>query len=271
MTGILSLVTLTFLSFSIECSTAFTTPHHQLWSLPSNKISKSKLNLDFFGGPSDIPAAAGGARGEFFLCFFGSSGGAGIALGQLPTLYKNAQAVKALKGQGPTKGGDMLKISPICGYPEDVSVADYQQIINNPKSLTQLQEQGPKDGSYMVECGYLSYQAFCAGNPKCNPLALRAVFDTLGASTNIVSPVSAQEIFDKFKADQSGDEFKNALLFSKLRSLSAIFTLIFLIGTAEFVALNAASRGWFPDWPGLENLPVSLINPGFWTIKDYWI
>lgn len=204
--------------------------------------------------------------------FFGASGGAGIARSQFPKMYDNVRAISKLKGLGPTdKSGTMLNISPLCGYPEDISLADLNQVVNNPKSVSQLAKEGPNDGSFLAQRGYLTYEAYVFGNQKCNPLALRAVFDTFATSTNVVSPPEAQKVLDSFKEDQTGNTFKNALLLSKIQSFSAIAVLLFLLGLADIIAFDAASRGWFPDWPGRGNLPGALIDPGLLSIKDYWV
>lgn len=220
---------------------------------------------------TELSSAVEGARGEFFLWFFGASGGAGIARSQFPKMYDNVKAISALKGEGPTLGGETVGLNVLCGYPEDISLADYQKIVNNPKSLSQLAKEGPKDGSFLVQRGYLTYDAFVAGNKGCNPLAMRAVFDTFATSTNVVSPIEAQKMMDDFKEDSSGEKFKNALLVSKLQSFSAIAFLLFLLGLADIIAFDAASRGWFPDWPGRGHLPEALFNPGLLSIRDYWL
>jgi len=171
---------------------------------------------------------------------------------------------------GPTAGGDMIPLNPLCFYPSDISREDYKKIVNNRKSIEQIVDSGPKD-SYLAELGYLTYPAFVAGNPGCNPLALRAIFDTFATGTNNVEPNVAQKAIDSFKADPSGTTFANMLLVSKLRGFSAIFGLLFLLGLADVIAFDAAYRGWFPEWPGKDNLPFGLISPGLWTIPQYWI
>lgn len=257
--------------FTSNGSNVITNGRHQ-WQTTKSTTS---LNADlpaFLAGNPDvaIPAAMEGARREFFLWFVGASGGAGIARSQFPKMYENTRITSSLKGVGPTAGGDMIPLNPFCFYPSDISKEDYKKIVNNRKSVEQIVDSGPKD-SYLAELGYLTYPAFVAGNPGCNPLALRAIFDTFATGTNNVEPNVAQKAIDSFKADPSGATFANMLLVSKLRGFSAIFALLFLLGLADVIAFDAAYRGWFPEWPGKDNLPLGLINPGLWTIPQYWI
>jgi hypothetical protein len=117
--------------------------------------------------------------------------------------------------------------------------------------------------------GYLRFEAFKAANKNCNPLALRAIFDAMTTSTSTVEPDVAQELLDTFKNDIGA--FKSTLLKSKAQGYAAIGLLLFLLGLAANVSGEALAAGWFPEWPGNDNFPVGLVNPGVWTIKDYWI
>lgn len=143
-------------------------------------------------------------------------------------------------------------------------------------TVEQMVKKGPKD-SFWAERGYLRYEAFEAANPNCNPLALRAIFDALTTSTSIVEPDVAQELLISFRGDGRGDGiagvelFKWTLLKSKFSGYGAIGFLLFLLGLAAATSAEALAKGWFPEWPGLENFPVGLVDPGVWTIPDYWI
>jgi len=57
------------------------------------------------------------------------------------------------------------------------------------------------------------------------------------------------------------------------RRYSSIAFLLFLLGPiVGSTCLAALAAGWFPEWPGIDNLPYSLLfGPGFWTIPGYWI
>lgn len=227
--------------------------------------TKSKTSLSVASvDPEDIESA----RRLFYLWFFGGSGGGGIALAAFPKMYGRFQDMRSLKGQGPTAGGETIGISPLCGYPEDLKLADVQKIFNNKMSVERMVETGPKD-SFWAERGYLRFEAFEAANKNCNPLALRVIFDAMTTSTSTVEPDIAQESLDKFKNDI--EVFKKTALASKAKGYSAIGVLLFLLGITAEVAGQALAEGWFPEWPGYDNFPVGLIDPGVWTIKDYWI
>mmetsp|Transcript_9379 Transcript_9379/g.13907 ORF Transcript_9379/g.13907 Transcript_9379/m.13907 type:complete len:276 (+) Transcript_9379:122-949(+) len=237
--------------------------------------TRSSLNMEpqdilssLFAGDEGLTESVIGARREFFLWFVGASGGAGIARSQFPKMYNNVKNVNALRDEGPTLGGETIGLNPLCGYPRDIASSDLLKVINNPKSIERIVTDGPKE-NYLAQRGYLCYDAFVAGNPGCNPLTLRAVFDTFATSTNVVAPDTAQRLLDEYKKDPS--TFKNALLESKLKSFAAIGTLLFLLGLADVLAFNGAYRGWFPEWPGGDHLPAGLIDPGLWTIPQYWI
>lgn len=117
----------------------------------------------------------------------------------------------------------------------------------------------------------LAFQAFEEANKGANPLAIRAIFDTFNSSTDIVSPVVAQELIDEYKTNPKA--LATNLLKAKLIGFSSIFTLLFLLGLADVVAFGHAKDGWFPDWPGLSDLPASLFSSetGLTKIPDYWL
>lgn len=214
------------------------------------------------------PDTVDSARKLFFLWFFGGSGGGGIAIAAFPKMYGRFQAMRSLKGQGPTLGGEGIGLSPLCGFPEDLKLADVQKIVNNKMSVERMVETGPKD-SFWAEKGYLRFEAFEAANKNCNPLALRAIFDSLTTSTSTVEPDNAQELLDAYKTDI--EVFKSSTLSSKAQGYFAIGTLLFLLGIAASVSVQALAQGWFPEWPGNDNFPVGLVDPGLLSIKDYWI
>lgn len=211
------------------------------------------------------------SRFQFFFWFFGASGAAGLARSSFPRMFDAVREIQSLKGVGPTKGGETLSLSPICGYPQDLSVEDVKQIVNNPLSVEELVEKYPIEGNFLSAKGYLTYAAFQASNADANPLAVRAVFDTFATSTNVVDPNKAQALIDSYKEDVN--EVANQLLRSKLLGYFAIVTLLFLLGLADVIAAGHAYHGWFPDWPGAKGWPASWFNPetALWTIPQYWI
>jgi len=117
----------------------------------------------------------------------------------------------------------------------------------------------------------LAFKAFEEANNDANPLALRAMFDTFNTSTDIVDPDTAQKLIDEYKKEPKA--LAGKLLKAKLIGFSSIFTLLFLLGLADVTAFGHAKEGWFPTWPGLDNMPASLFSSetGLTKIPDYWV
>lgn len=208
------------------------------------------------------------AQQYFFIWFFGGQGGATVALGQFPKQFEKFKSLFDMSEKGPTESGETVGLSPLCLYPRDISKADLEKVLNNKLSVEQMVAKGPKP-NYLSEKGYLCFASFAEANSNCNPLTIRAVFDAMSTGDN-VDPSIAQRKLDEFRNDPSC--FNSSLLKQKLAGFSSIAFLLFLLGpiVAE-TCLEAASFGWFPEWPGVDNLPWSLlIGPGFWTIPQYW-
>lgn len=183
-------------------------------------------------------------------------------------MYNSAQAIKGLKGQGKTLGGETLGLSPLCGYPEDLAIADVKKILNNKLTVEQLVQKYPVEGNFLSAKGYLTFKAFQEANKDNNPLAVRAIFDSLNSSTEVCSPDIAQLKLDSYKENPS--LIASELLKAKAIGFSSIFTLLFLLGLADVTAFGHAREGWFPDWPGLTNFPVSFISD-LKAIPNYWV
>mmetsp|Transcript_12077 Transcript_12077/g.18135 ORF Transcript_12077/g.18135 Transcript_12077/m.18135 type:complete len:289 (-) Transcript_12077:390-1256(-) len=209
-------------------------------------------------------------RKLFYLWFFGGSGGGGIAIAAFPAMYDRFSAMRSLASSEPTLGGPTINLSPLCLYPQDIALKDFEKIINNKMTVEQMVKKGPQE-SFWAQRGYLRFEAFEAANKKCNPLALRAIFDALTKSTSIAEPDVAQELLDSFRGSGGVELFKGKLLKSKFSGYGAIGFLLFLLGLAAETSADALAKGWFPQWPGLENFPIGLVDPGVWTIPDYWI
>jgi hypothetical protein len=203
--------------------------------------------------------------------FFGASGGAGIARSSFPRMYNNVKTIQGLKGKGPTLGGEKLGLNPLCGYPEDLSIADIKKILDDCPSVEELVRKYPVEGNFLADRGYLTYSAFAEANKNNNPLTVRAIFDTLNTSTDVCNPETAQEKLDSYR--ENPDLIKGELLKSKLIGFSSIFVLLFLLGLADVIAFGHAKDGWFPEWPGAQNLPWSLFDAdiGLGAIPQYWV
>jgi len=252
-------ITVFVLGHSCQAFAPNAVPHSTVKSL-----SKTSLNL----GDTSIFSDPDSARRLFYFWFGGTSGGGGIAVAAFPQMFSRFQKIQELKGIGPTLGGEKLGMSTLlCGLPEDISKADVEKIVNNKMSTEKMVAKGPQD-SYFAQKGYLRFEAFEQANPKCNPLALRAVFDAFTTSSATVDPREAQILLDSFRQDTS--IINKALISNKLKGYSAIGTLLLLLGIALSTCGDAFSHGWFPDWPGNQNFPIGLVSPGFWTIPQYW-
>lgn len=210
--------------------------------------------------PPEILGDVESARGQFFLWFFGSSGGGGVALSSFPRMYKQVADIQSLKGVGPSLGGDTLGLSPLCGYPQDIAIKDIEKVVNNKMTVEEIVEKFPQVDNYLASKGYVTYKAFEQANSGCNPLAIRAVFDTFSQSTNVSDPRIAQQKLDLYKEDVFA--INGALFKSKVTGFSAILTLLFLLGVAESIVLGHARDGWFHDWK---------LSDGILNIPDFWI
>lgn len=255
-----------FLLFLSGASLAAAFVPQNLVAPAASKTTHSRLNAaqEMFAGVLDMDTS----RVAFFTWFFGASGGAGLARSAFPRMYDSVQTIKKLKGEGPTLGGETLGLSPLCGYPQDLSVADVTKILNNKLNVEQIVKKYPVEGNFLSASGYLTFKAFQDANKDKNPLAVRAIFDTLSSSTDVCAPDIAQEKFDSFKANTS--LVASELLKSKLLGFSSIFTLLFLLGLADYEAFGHAYHGWFPEWPGITNFPASFFDD-LGAIPHYWI
>jgi hypothetical protein len=187
-------------------------------------------------------------------------------------MFTKSDFVRSLKGVGPTLGGESFGINTfLTGYPEDLKTADVTKIVGNKLSVEQMVKKYPMEGNYLASRGYLVFSSFSDANKGSNPLAVRAIFDTFGVSTDSADPILAQQILDEYKANVDGLKFR--LVKSKIVGFSAIFTLFFLLGLADLIAYGHLYDGWFPDWPGGQNFPACLVDAktGPWTIPNYWI
>jgi hypothetical protein len=210
------------------------------------------------------------SRTAFFIWFFGASGAAGIARSAFPRMYKQVSYINSLKDEGPTLGGEMLGLSPLCGYPADLAVKDVEKVVNNRLNVEKIVDKYPIENNFLSEKGYLTFAAFEQANRGVNPLAVRAVFDTFAQSTDCCDPNVAQKKIDAYKGDFS--QIKGALLYAKATGFLAIAALLGLLGLGDIVAAGHAYHGWFPEWPGGENFPWCILDKetGPWHIPEYW-
>jgi hypothetical protein len=217
------------------------------------------------------------ARTAFFIWLFGASGGAGIARSAFPRMYRNFQATRQMKSSSKSSSAaapaeqTMIGISPLCGYPQDIPVKDVLQIVQK-SNVVQMVQKYPIAGNFLSRQGYLTYAAFQQAHVKANPLAVRAVFDALNKGSDVCVPDQAQDTIDELKANPMALAAK--VLRAKFVGYGAIFALLFLLALADYQAFVVHFRmGWFPEWPGLDDLPRSLLDPssGLSAIPQYWL
>jgi hypothetical protein len=217
------------------------------------------------------PDAIGVARTDFYLWFFGASGGAGIARGSFPRMWNDFRAIQKMSNE-PTKGGETIGISPLCLYPQDIPVKDIKAIVNNPLSVEKIVEKYPVEGNFLSAKGYLTYQAFSQANADKNPLAVRAVFDTLNTNSNVVDPDTARSKIASLKQDPR--ILASELLKAKLGGYASILSLLFLLALADWQAILVHGRaGFFPEWPGLDDFPNNFFDPdlGITALPKYFV
>jgi hypothetical protein len=224
------------------------------------------------------------ARTAFFIWFFGASGGVGIATKAFPRMYQNFQTTRQMKdvaappvarGQraAPPVVEEMIGISLLCGYPQDIPVRDVLQIVQKSRNVAELIQKYPIEDNFLSQQGYLTYAAFQKAHAKCNnPLAVRAVFDALNKGADVCIPDQAQDIMNELIDNPK--LLAPKVLQAKAVGYAAITALLFLLVVAFYETFIVHLRlGWFPEWPGLENLPSSLFDPatGLTAIPQYWL
>ena len=252
---------------------------HQSATTTTETRTSTQIHL----AEADLPAASAMARGSIVLWGCGAAGAAGIGRVAFPKQFQRFLEAQKLQGVGPTNGGAKLGLpSLLLGYPEDVSLADIQQIVNNPMTVTEMTTKfpEPEGGDYMaVKNGYLNIRAFREANANANPLAIQVVFESFSRSNDNVPPDIAQTALDKYSTISSDggklqSELTGRLLGAKAQVWASGATLLFLLGIADVFTFSDLYAGWFPDWPGGKNFPMSM-----WTlphgspfeIPNYWI
>eukprot|EP00555_Chaetoceros_dichaeta_P012412 CAMPEP_0198269004 /NCGR_PEP_ID=MMETSP1447-20131203/39647_1 /TAXON_ID=420782 /ORGANISM="Chaetoceros dichaeta, Strain CCMP1751" /LENGTH=218 /DNA_ID=CAMNT_0043960353 /DNA_START=314 /DNA_END=970 /DNA_ORIENTATION=- len=207
------------------------------------------------------------SRITFWLCFFGATGSAAVGRAAIPKTIKSIKLNQSLAGQGNSLGGEDLGL---IGYPETIYREDVEKVLNNPVLIDDIVAKYPIPNRMP---NMLQYESFAMANPDANPLAIRAVFDSLvvGINKNSAAPQAAQDNIIKFRTDL--DALKKQNNVGKAIGIFAFFFLLSLIGGADWFAFYHGWKGWFPLWPGLSNFPASLFdgNIGVTSIPKYWM
>lgn len=200
------------------------------------------------------------ARTAFALCFFGALGTAAVGRAVIPITWTKYWETQALKGLGTTLGGEDLEL---VGYPEPVYTNDVNQVIDyieNNMTIPEIVANFPIENQ--IE-GYLRYESIAKAFPSANPIAVRAVFDSmaLGINKNQVAPRVAMQRLESYKEDLS--LLKMELNKGRTVGVTALILLLGLLGACDYFTLFHLWHGWFPLWPGPFADPM--------TIPDYWM
>jgi len=246
----------------------------------NTRDSSSKLHI-----ATEIVAEMSAARGAFWMCFFGASGVGSIGRELIPIVFGRYQANRNTETEAVDNNGKELDLSTatdmgIWGYPNKIYQEDVVKILNNPLNAEAIVQKFPVEREAVYEYShttnpvFLTYEAFGKANPKANPVALRAAFDSFSNSiggSNAISPFVAQEKIDLYKGDVGAMTKK--LNNGKLSGIAAFVLVLCLLGLADGLALYHVWKGWFPEWQGFTNMPASLFNSdiGILTIPEYFV
>ena len=228
-----------------------------------------------------LAADMGGARAAFWLCFYGAAGVGSIGRELIPIVFGRYQSNKALPktDRRPSAGGED---TGIWGYPQPVYTEDVEAILKNPMSADAIAKKYPSEKvagprfeyTHIEKSAFLTYEAFVLANPRANPVALRAVFDSFSNSiggVNAISPISAQQRIDLYRTDVR--TMASKLNSGKFIGIVAFLTLLVILGVADYLAIYHAWKGWFPEWRGFSNMPASLFDgeTGILTLPRYFV
>ena len=170
------------------------------------------------------------ASAEFFFFFFGGSGALGIGGAQVPRLLAASEGLRARAG-APSEGGEELGVSPLAtfGYPEPLKTKDIEKIIREFPESKKIQALAVGK-SYMSQMGYLEREAFDKSLPKCNPVAMYAVYDAAsGGGGDLAPPQVVEARVREWRGPGGIEKFKNDLLSANLKKLAAFGVFAFLI------------------------------------------
>ena len=170
------------------------------------------------------------ASAEFFFFFFGGSGALGIGAAQVPRLLAASEGLRARAG-APSEGGEELGASPLAtfGYPEPLRTKDIEKIIREFPESKKIQALA-MGKSYMSQMGYLEREAFDKSLPKCNPVAMYAVYDAAsGGGGDLAPPQVVEARLKEWRGPGGIEKFKSDLLSANLKKLSAFGVFAFLI------------------------------------------
>ena len=253
-------------------------------SSPSVSSNRLKQQIGMLTDPAAIEEMES-ARFAFWMCFYGAAGVGSIGRELIPIVFGRYTSTKALgTSAGVVKERNEDEDLGIWGYPEKITKKDVENILKNPLSPEAIARKYPIEKEEGAEERYkythidvvpsLSYDAFVRANPRANPVALRAVFDSFSNSiggSNSVSPITAQINLDIYKSNVKAMTKK--LNNGKILGLAAFFGVLVLLGIADWLAIFHIWRGWFPEWQGFSDLPGSLFDAdtGLRVLPEYFV
>ena len=266
-------------AYWVTCCHGFTTPQAppSLLKQGIHRNSQPPTRLSLLEDPAVIEEVTN-ARFAFWMCFYGAAGVGSIGRELIPIVFGRYERNKKLAVAGQTSGGG--EDLGIWGYPEKIYRSDVEDILNNSMDAEVIAKKYavPVENQYqythIVPTQFLTYDAFVAANPKANPVAVRAVFDSFSNSIgggNSVAPASAQMRIDAYKEDLSA--MANKLNSGKSLGIVAFVTVLILLGIADGLAIFHIWKGWFPEWQGFNNMPASLFSSetGIATLPQYFV
>lgn len=292
--GLIQVVAFCLVLWGIASETAFAFVPSKHTSRPSSAGRKASSSLKVVAGVVPTTAEAiqemANARFAFGMCFYGAIGVGSIGRELIPIVFGRYQTTSSLES-GDNNGVSSGKASAsaatvkdddlgIWGYPEKIYRKDVEMILNNPMTPLAIAKKYPieKDEdaderyqyTHMQESvPFLGYDGFVRANPKANPVALRAVFDSFSNSiggSNAVSPITAQTNIDLFlKKEGRGKATVTGQLAKKLNGgktlgIAAFVFLLVLLGIGDALAVFHLWKGWFPEWQGFSDMPASLFD-----------
>ena len=233
------------------------------------------------------------ARFAFGMCFYGALGIGSIGRELIPIVFGRYQTTSSLESDGSIAIGSTTAVRNdedlgIWGYPETIYRKDVEQILNNPLTPLAIAKKYPiaQDAdaderyqyTHMAESvPFLGYDGFVKANPRANPVALRAVFDSFSNSiggSNAVSPITAQRNIDLYLDNKSvTGALAKKLNGGKSLGIAAFVFLLALLGIGDALAIFHLWKGWFPEWQGFSDMPASLFdqNIGILVLPNFFV
>ena len=260
------------------------------------RVSSSKVTLQAGVVPTTAETIQemANARFAFGMCFYGALGIGSIGRELIPIVFGRYQTTSSLESDGTMAVGSRGTVQNddddlgIWGYPEQIYRKDVEMILNNPLTPLAIAKKYPieKDEdadkrytyTHMTESvPFLGYDGFVKANPRANPVALRAVFDSFSNSiggSNAVSPITAQGNIDLYLNNKAvTGELAKKLNGGKSIGISAFVFLLALLGIGDALAIFHLWKGWFPEWQGFSDMPSSLFdqNIGITVLPNFFV